>query len=147
MKGFKQRKAFTIVEMVIVIAVIAVLATVMIPTVSGVINKANVSADQQLAASINKQLAVWEADPNNGTIDSEKQLRKAFEAYYDADFIDKLAPKSGEQGYHYWFNATDKQFVFASYDQLVNGEARTDLEANRELLPEILLLLDGDTML
>ena len=146
MKGFKQRKAFTIVEMVIVIAVIAVLATVMIPTVSGVINKANVSADQQLAASINKQLAVWEADPNNGTIDSEEQLRKAFEAYYDAGFIDKLAPKSGEQGYHYWYNATDKQFFLAKFEDLTK-DRYTGAEADLDLFSEVFLLsTDGSVV-
>ena len=146
MKGFKQRRAFTIVEMVIVIAVIAVLATVMIPTVSGVIDRANVSADQQLAASINKQLAVWEADPNNGTIDSEEQLRKAFEAYYDAGFIDKLAPKSGEQGYHYWYNATDKQFLLAKFEDL-SKDRYTGAEADLDLFSEVFLLsTDGSVV-
>ena len=69
MKRFRQRKAFTIVEMVIVIAVIAILATVLVPTISGVIQKANHSADQQFVASLNVQLALWEVD--NGDIASK----------------------------------------------------------------------------
>ena len=43
------KKGFTIVELVIVIAVIAILAAVLIPTFSGVIAKANYSSAQQLA--------------------------------------------------------------------------------------------------
>lgn len=43
------RKGFTITELVIVIAVIAILAAVLIPTFSGVINKANESAAMQKA--------------------------------------------------------------------------------------------------
>ena len=43
MKRFN-KKGFTIVELVIVIAVIAILAAVMIPTFSGIIEKANKSA-------------------------------------------------------------------------------------------------------
>lgn len=43
------KKGFTIVELVIVIAVIAILAAVLIPTFSGVIEKANLSSDQQAA--------------------------------------------------------------------------------------------------
>ena len=39
------KKAFTIVELVIVIAIIAVLAAVLIPTFANVINKANVAKD------------------------------------------------------------------------------------------------------
>ena len=43
MKNLKNKKGFTIVELVIVIAVIAILAAVLIPTFSGVIERANKS--------------------------------------------------------------------------------------------------------
>ncbi len=43
------RKGFTITELVIVIAVIAILAAVLIPTFTSIINKANDSADLQEA--------------------------------------------------------------------------------------------------
>ena len=49
------KKGFTIVELVIVIAVIAILAAVMIPTFGGIIKKANNSAVQQAAAALYKQ--------------------------------------------------------------------------------------------
>ena len=47
----KNRKGFTIVELVIVIAVIAILAAVLIPTFSGVVANANASAALQTARS------------------------------------------------------------------------------------------------
>ena len=47
----KNKKGFTIVELVIVIAVIAILAAVLIPTFSGVISKANESSALQTARS------------------------------------------------------------------------------------------------
>ncbi len=50
----KNRKGFTIVELVIVIAVIAILAAVLIPTFSGVIQRANQSAALQEATSTMK---------------------------------------------------------------------------------------------
>ena len=50
----KNRKGFTIVELVIVIAVIAILAAVLIPTFSGVVKKANDSAALQEATSTMK---------------------------------------------------------------------------------------------
>ena len=56
------RKGFTIVELVIVIAVIAILAAVLIPTFASVIKKANLSADQQAVATMNKQLAIVDVD-------------------------------------------------------------------------------------
>ncbi len=54
------KKGFTIVELVIVIAVVAILAAVLIPTFANLINKANISADQQLIANINKALSTDE---------------------------------------------------------------------------------------
>ena len=58
------KKGFTIVELVIVVAVIAILAAVLIPTFSSIINKANQSADQQAVASMNKILKMEEASGN-----------------------------------------------------------------------------------
>ena len=51
------KKGFTIVELVIVIAVIAILAAVLIPTFSNLIKKANLSADQQAVRQMNTVLA------------------------------------------------------------------------------------------
>ena len=52
------KKGFTIVELVIVIAVIAILSAVMIPTFSGMISKANESAAYQEATMIYKAYRV-----------------------------------------------------------------------------------------
>ena len=49
----KLKKGFTLVELVIVIAVIAVLAAVLIPTFSGIIQRSKISADTQLATQLN----------------------------------------------------------------------------------------------
>ena len=51
------RKGFTIVELVIVIAVIAVLAAVAIPTFSAIVKRANISADTQIVRNMNVILA------------------------------------------------------------------------------------------
>ena len=57
------KKGFTIVELVIVIAVIAILAAVMIPTFSGIIDKANESAaKQQYMAAYKEGLAMALSD-------------------------------------------------------------------------------------
>ena len=111
MKRFRQRKAFTIVEMVIVIAVIAILATVLVPTFGGIIQKANHSADTQFVASLNVQLAMWQVD--HGEIANESDLREAINYYYGdegaVDYYATLSPKSAPQGYHYWWNVAEKR--------------------------------------
>ena len=55
------KKGFTIVELVIVVAVIAILAAVLIPTFSGIIKKAQQSADQQAVTQMNTILTSAQA--------------------------------------------------------------------------------------
>ena len=63
------KKGFTIVELVIVIAVIAILAGVLIPTFSGIVEKANKSAALQKAtASYKEAYAIALSD--DGKIDA-----------------------------------------------------------------------------
>lgn len=57
------RKGFTITELVIVIAVIAILAAVLIPTFTAIISKANASADlQEVRNAYQVLLSETEAD-------------------------------------------------------------------------------------
>ena len=53
-----KRKGFTIVELVIVIAVIAILAAVLIPNISNLVKKANASADESLVRNLNTALSM-----------------------------------------------------------------------------------------
>ena len=60
----KAKKGFTIVELVVVIAVIAILAAVLIPTFISIVNRAKVSNDNQLVRNLNTALITEEADGN-----------------------------------------------------------------------------------
>ena len=60
------KKGFTIVELVIVIAVIAILAAVLIPTIASLVKKANASADTQLVRDLNTAIAVYVNDALEG---------------------------------------------------------------------------------
>jgi len=55
------KKGFTIVELVIVVAVIAILAAVLIPTFSSIIRKANISNDTVIVKEINTIIAAENA--------------------------------------------------------------------------------------
>ena len=58
----KKNKGFTLVELVIVIAVVAILAAVLVPTFSNVINDAKKSAAEQEAANLRTQILVKTGD-------------------------------------------------------------------------------------
>lgn len=66
MKASKKR-GFTIIELVIVIAVIAILAAVLIPTFANIIQKANVANDVALARNMNTILIADEATNGKST--------------------------------------------------------------------------------
>lgn len=73
MKNVK-KKGFTIVELVIVVAVIAILAAVLIPTFSNVVSKANLSADQQNIKNMNTVLAVEEITDDVKSINKAREI-------------------------------------------------------------------------
>ena len=82
-----RKKGFTIVELVIVIAVLAVLAAVLIPTFAGLIRKANVSKDTQLVRNLNTALSLETEKPTT----MHDALEIAAEAGYLVDKINASA--------------------------------------------------------
>ena len=120
-----KRRAFTIVELVIVIAVIAILAAVMIPTFGGIIKKANISADTQIAASMNTQLSIYKAEGKK--IETEADLWAALSS--DADFTSQLDPKSAKHGYHYWYDAEKNEIKLLSNEQVLEERTQPAMNA------------------
>ena len=117
-----KRRAFTIVELVIVIAVIAILAAVMIPTFGGIIKRANISADTQMAAAINTQIKMYLAEGK--TIETEADLKNALTS--DANFTEQLNPKSAKHGYHFWYNPENQEVKLLSNDEVLKAEKIDD---------------------
>lgn len=119
----RNRKAFTLVELVIVISVIAILASVMIPTFSGMIKSAQKGADVADTASINTQLAI-------AKIDNETDLYAVIKEVY-GDKADTFAPRSAKYGYHYWYDIANNKVVLASYEEIESGKVlEADVKAD-----------------
>ncbi len=97
MKNLK-KKGFTIVELVIVIAVIAVLAAVLIPTFVNLTKKANMSSDQQAVRHMNTLLAMDETKPTNADEVVEILLENGYKddltTYYDGYILAWLATEN-----------------------------------------------------
>lgn len=117
------KKGFTIVELVIVIAVIAILAGVLIPTFAGVINKANESkALQEAKNAYTNDLAALDAQVNvavnKGDIaDAVKSTDTAVDAsktYYtkNVDVYTKVASPTGNPSTSGYYEAANEAYVF-----------------------------------
>lgn len=75
-KVLKNKKAFTLTEMIVVIAIIGILAGVLIPTITGYIKRANQSAAYQEAEAVLNVYEVYETEVEAGL------TTKSFKEYY-----------------------------------------------------------------
>lgn len=103
---FKSKKhAFTIVELVIVIAVIAILAAILIPTFTNLIRKAQISSDQTLVKNLNTSLAAHEVEANG-----RATMYDTLEDLKESGFIvERLTPTS--TGSDIVWDSKNNQFV------------------------------------
>lgn len=76
------KKGFTIVELVIVIAVIAILSAVLIPTFSGIVKKARISSDTQVVRNMNTSLSADAALNGDAT-----DFGKVRDVLYDDGYV------------------------------------------------------------
>ncbi len=101
MKNLK-KKGFTIVELVIVIAVIAILAAVLIPTFVNLTKKANMSADQVAVKNMNTLLATEFAT------EKPTELKQVIDMLDENGYnVDALIPLS--KGYVFLWNSEENK--------------------------------------
>ena len=115
------KKGFTIVELVIVIAVIAILAAVLIPTFVSLTQKANRSADQQAVVQMNKLLT---AEAAGGEGPQKIQDVKAILA--ENGYNHKLDPLF--KGYYFAWIAEKNVIVLVEDEKVVYPKKYADYD-------------------
>ena len=90
----KNRKGFTLVELVIVIAVIAILAAVLILTFTSVINRANQSAAlQKIKAQVDEAYVEYVSD--NHEVPTSVKVAEKTNEFGDGSFVDGCVALNG----------------------------------------------------
>ena len=118
----KLKRAFTIVELVIVIAVIAILAAVLIPTFTTLIDKANQSADTSNVKNMNSILAMDET--TNG---KPKTMNEAVQVIREGGYdLEKLTPTG--QGYDIVWDQDANRLLMVNGEKVIFGETEKNAE-------------------
>lgn len=105
----KRRKAFTLVELLTVIAVISILACVTVVGYSNLIKKAYVSNDMVLVEQLNKFVSLSVSDNRSLTNEEISEIIRA-------SGIDDIDPQSQKYGYGFYFNTYSQRFELAQVD-------------------------------
>ena len=101
------KKGFTIVELVIVIAVVAILAAVLIPTFVSVTRKANESNDVQAARNMNTFLAAAKVT------DGVDSILDVYDIFEDSGYsVENYKPLYS--GRHYYYDKQYNQIVYVN---------------------------------
>ena len=112
MKVNSKKKGFTIVELVIVIAVIGILAAILIPTFVNLTSKAQDQSDLSLIRNLNTQLAIKEIDEGKNKNMTEA-VADAREMGFD---VAKISPYGGKD--IVWDSVSDR-FAFSKNNAIV----------------------------
>ena len=136
MKKPNRKKGFTIVELVIVIAVVGVLTAVLVPTFVNLANQAKRAENQTFVKNLNTQMAIREA--------TEGKNKTMYEAMMEAEDIgfnvEKLTPYDGND--IVWdsvanrFAIVDKDGKEVYSDGGIKAEKKTDLWKIYANMPE-----------
>ena len=91
MKRKTNRKGFTLIELMIVIAVVAILVALAIPSYSQYIRKANRGEAQQLLMNWANNQEIWRANDTDYAQDIDAELKAPTHDKYDFDLTDRTA--------------------------------------------------------
>ena len=108
---FKKKKGFTIIELVIVIAVIGILTAILVPTFINLTNKANEAADQSLVKNLNTTLSVAEADIQKG-YKKPSNPTDMFEILKGEGYIGETLIRDQRSGKKILYNLNKNRFLF-----------------------------------
>ncbi|QIB28139.1 prepilin-type N-terminal cleavage/methylation domain-containing protein [Caloranaerobacter azorensis] len=95
-KRLRNKKGFTLIELIVVIAVLGILAMIAIPKITGIQDDAKENVDKQNVKLMQNAVEMYAAE--NGNYPANNEIKSVLERY-----IDKI-PEPQQTGYSFWYN-------------------------------------------
>jgi len=96
----KMNKGFTLIELIIVIAILGIIALIAIPNLAGIRQRSQVSADIRTAEQIGKAIRIWQTDTDAATTEGKQRVIPGYDADNDTDDILYYAYEEGGEGFY-----------------------------------------------
>ena len=80
--NLKSKKGFTLVELIIVIAILGIIALIAVPNLTGIQQRSQVNADIRTAEQIGKAVRIWLTDTGSGAAEARKDAIEAEKNYW-----------------------------------------------------------------
>lgn len=133
----RRKEGFTLVELVIVIAVIAVLSAVLIPTFGGIINNAKVTSLKASLNAVNENLLIRSLNDNRSSYSAD-EIKQVLE---DLDFDRSSTP----EGYSLWYDKSVNNIrLFSNESAFSSASPSADADAVKTVYAADAVIQKGD---
>ena len=133
----RRKEGFTLVELVIVIAVIAVLSAVLIPTFGGIINNAKVTSLKASLNAVNENLLIRSLNDNRSSYSAD-EIKQVLE---DLDFDRSSTP----EGYSLWYDKSVNNIrLFSNKSAFSSASPSADADAVKTVYAADAVIQKGD---